>query len=264
MPDEMFSAGAGEEALALPGVESKNRATRSACLLEHLRQTLLDGAYPLGTRMNEVHLSRQLNVSRTPVRAALQTLAGEGLLQYTPNRGFTVREFPLSEIVEAYEMRALAEGLAARLVAERGLAENAQTIIREALEDGDRALAGEADIETRRTSYAQINKIFHSTIIQAANSGLVADVIRLCQRMPQASAHNVIAFDLADVRERHAAHHRIYAAIANREPREAEALMREHILAVELSMIRRIAYAAADSPGQGILFKATLEPRIKR
>ena len=264
MPDEMFSAGAGEEALAFSSVESKNPATRSACLLEHLRQTLLDGVYPLGTRMNEVHLSRQLNVSRTPVRAALQTLAGEGLLHYTPNRGFTVREFPLSEIVEAYEMRALAEGLAARLVAERGLTEDTQIIIQEALKDGDRALAGGADVETRRAAYAQVNKIFHSTIIQAANSDLVGDVVRLCQRMPQASAHNVIAFDLADVRERHGAHHCIYAAISNREPRAAEALMREHILSVEFSMIRRIVSAAADSPSQRILVGTTPGPRIKR
>jgi hypothetical protein len=44
---------------------------------------------------------------------------------------------------------------------------------------------------------------------------------------------------------------RLYAATANREPREPKALMREHVLSVELSMIRRIPCAAADSPGSG-------------
>ena len=68
-------------------------ATRSAWLVEHLRQALLDGRYPPGLRLNEVHLSQELDVSRTPVRAALQTLAGEGLLHHQPNKGFTVREF---------------------------------------------------------------------------------------------------------------------------------------------------------------------------
>ncbi|MEP9379362.1 GntR family transcriptional regulator [Aquabacter sp. CN5-332] len=223
-------------------MESTARPTRSAWLLEHLRQALLDGIYPLGSRLNEVHLSQELNVSRTPVRAALQTLAGEGLLSYVPNRGFTVREVRLSEIVEAYEMRALAEGLAARLAAERGLPEDARRIIEHSLEDGDRVLAGAGDREAQRAAYARNNEIFHSAIIAAGGSTLVEDVVRLCQRIPQASAHNVVAFDLADVRERHRAHHRIYAAILDQDTSEAEALMRQHVLAVELSMIRSIAH----------------------
>jgi GntR family transcriptional regulator of vanillate catabolism len=263
MPDEIFSAGASEQAFALQGGESQSRTTRSESLVEHLRQSLLDGAYPPGSRLNEVHLSHQLNVSRTPVRAALQTLAGEGLLHYTSNRGFTVREFQLSEIVEAYEMRALGEGLAARLAAERGLTDDARIVIQEALRDGDRVLVSDADTETLRAAYAQINKLFHSTIIQAANSDLVRDVVRLCQRMPQASAHNVVAFDLADVRERHGAHHCIYAAISEREPRKAEALMREHVLSVEFSMLRRMASAATNSASKRTLTDVTLRLKSK-
>src|ERR1700731_5233475 len=87
-------------------------ATRSAWLVEHPRQALLDGRYPSGSRLNEVHLSQELDVSRTPVRAALQTLAGEGLLHHQPNKGFTVREVLLTELAEAYVMPAVAEGLA--------------------------------------------------------------------------------------------------------------------------------------------------------
>src|SRR3984957_17804271 len=117
-------------------------ATRSAWLVEHLRQALLDGRYPSGSRLNEVHLSQELDVSRTPVRAALQTLAGEGLLHHQPNKGFTVREFQLTELVEAYDMRALAEGLAARFSAERGLSDEARRTIDIALSGGDRALLG--------------------------------------------------------------------------------------------------------------------------
>lgn len=222
----------------IPGPESP---TRSAWLVEHLRQALLDGKYELGSRLNEVHLSQELQVSRTPIRAALQMLAGEGLLRHRPNKGFTVREFPFSEIVDAYEMRALAEGLAARLAAERGLAEDFRQLLERALADGDTALAQGADEETQRTEYARINEVFHSTIHEAAHSDLVKDVVRLCQRMPQASAHNVVAFDLADVRERHRAHHQIYDSILSREPREAENLMRLHVLSVKTSMVRSIA-----------------------
>jgi GntR family transcriptional regulator of vanillate catabolism len=215
--------------------------TRSAWLLEHLRQSLLDGKYQLGSRLNEVHLSRDLHVSRTPIRAALHMLAGEGLLRYTANKGFTVREFPLSEIVDAYELRALAEGLAARFAAERGLSEQSRQLLERALADGDAALAQRSQAETQRAAYARINETFHSTIHDAARSDLIKDVIRLCQRMPQASAHNVMAFDLADIRDRHRAHHRIYDSILGREPRQAEDLMRQHVLSVKVSMVRSIA-----------------------
>ncbi|MFX5734469.1 GntR family transcriptional regulator, partial [Acinetobacter baumannii] len=74
--------------------------TRSGNLAERLRQALLDGLFAPASRLNEVHLSRTLSVSRTPLRAALQMLAGEGLLHYTPNKGFTVPEQSLSSIID--------------------------------------------------------------------------------------------------------------------------------------------------------------------
>jgi GntR family transcriptional regulator, vanillate catabolism transcriptional regulator len=214
--------------------------THSGSLLEHLRQQILDGQFQSGSRLNEVRLSGQLKVSRTPVRAALQVLAGEGLLRHTPNKGFTVRDFPVSEIIDAYEMRALAEGLAARLAAERGLGDDIRQTLERALAEGDAVLARRSGTKGQRASYASVNEAFHSSILRAAGSDLVREVVRLCQRMPQASAHNVMAFELDDVRNRHEAHHRIYEAILGREPREAENQMRQHVLSVKLSMIRGI------------------------
>jgi len=213
-------------------------ATLSAELAERIRQDLLDGVMTPNARINEVLLSRQLDVSRTPLRAALQMLAGEGLLDYTPNRGFTVRAFALSEIVDAYEMRALAEGLAARLAAERGLSADACMKLEQALARGDLILSNEGASDNPRGEYAAINELFHSIIHETANSRLIGDVLRLCQRIPQASAHNILAFELDDIRERHRFHHRIYDAILAREPREAEALMRQHVASVKASMVR--------------------------
>lgn len=220
------------------GVRNAPHPTRAAWVVEHLRQALLDGLFAPGTRLNEVHLSRDLNVSRTPVRAALQMLAGEGLLTHLPNRGFTVRAVSLSDIVEAYEMRALAEGLAARLAAEQGLTPATRSALERALEQGDRALEAGSTREEGRAAYARANETFHRAILEAGGSRLVEDVVRLCQRIPQASAHNVVAFDLADVRARHQSHHAIFAALVEGDALAAERLMRAHVTSVELSMIR--------------------------
>jgi len=224
-----------------PPASEPQGSTQSAWLTEHLRQTLLDGRYAPGSRLNEVHLSQQLEVSRTPVRAALHVLAGEGLVRYHANKGFVVRAFPLSEVVVAYEMRALAEGLAARLAAERGLSDESRRTLEQSLAEGDAVLSRRLGREAQRAAYASLNEAFHSTIRAAATSDLLSDVVRACQRMPQAAAHNVMAFELPDVRERHKAHHQIYVAILGREAQQAEMLMRAHVLSVKMSIVRTLA-----------------------
>jgi GntR family transcriptional regulator of vanillate catabolism len=233
--------------------------TQSGLLAERLRQSVLDGAFAPGTRLNEVHLARALSVSRTPLRAALQTLAGEGLLHHTPNRGFTVPQVSLSTIIDAYEMRALAEGLAARFAAERGIADATRVRLESALADGERSLAPDTAGGERRRLYAEANEAFHGAIQEAAQSGLVKDVLRICQRVPQSSAHNIVAFELADMRDRHAAHQRIYEAIICREPREAEQQMRQHVLSVKMSMARWYA-SHLSSANSGAETSAAAEP----
>jgi len=161
----------------------------------------------------------------------------------------------LSEIVDAYEMRALAEGLAARLAAERGLSPDACVKLETALARGDEIIASSAEPNEQRAAYAEVNEVFHSVVHQAASSRLVSDVLRLCQQIPQASAHNILAFEIDDIRERHRFHHRIYDAILAREPREAETLMRQHVISVKTSLIRvtsrQLSRAPADDAAAG-------------
>src|ERR1700738_2975017 len=63
------------------GLRSGNRALS---VMDQIREAILGGAIGAGERLNEVRLSKTLAVSRTPVRAALQALAGEGLLGAAP------------------------------------------------------------------------------------------------------------------------------------------------------------------------------------
>lgn len=201
-----------------------------------LRTAILHGAFPDG-RINELKLSEQLGVSRTPIRNALQSLAGEGLVEYVRNRGFRVRAFPVSEILDAFEMRAMAEGLAARLAAERGLTVADEREMEAALAEGDNVLALD-DLDAAREIFSRSNDRFHSVLERASRSRLVADVIGLCHRVPQTFRGNVMAFELADVAERQRQHHGIYQAVLMRRPTEAEALMLAHVLGVKRAIAR--------------------------
>src|ERR1700738_3191396 len=138
---------------------------RALSVMDQIRESILDGSVVTGERLNEVRLSRILAVSRTPVRAALQALAGEGLLDYEPNRGFTVREFPLDAIVDAYEIRASLEGGAARFAAERGLSPKEKAVIQRSLLAGDRLLERGSVAAGGLTRYCDINGELHDTLL---------------------------------------------------------------------------------------------------
>ena len=89
-------------------------------VISELRDMVLSGALQPGERVVELQFSARLGVSRTPLRIALTELEKEGLLERLPSRGFRVRAFTVDEIGDAVDVRGVLEGMAARLLAERG------------------------------------------------------------------------------------------------------------------------------------------------
>ncbi len=223
---------------------------RALSVMDQIRESILDGSVVTGERLNEVRLSRTLAVSRTPVRAALQALAGEGLLDYEPNRGFTVREFPLDAIVDAYEIRASLEGVAARFAAERGLSPQEKAVVERSLVAGDKLLERGSFEAGDLTIYRGINGDFHDTLLAAARNRMLGEMIRICHHVPVSSSRNIVAFEHRDVRRRHDDHHRIYEAIMAQEPWRAEMLMREHVSSVKASMLRALTERSTDHAGK--------------
>ena len=216
------------------GTRAGNRALS---VMDLVREAILAGSVGAGERINEVQLSKTLSVSRTPVRAALQALAGEGLLDYAPNRGFTVREFPLPAIVDAYDIRASLEGVAVRFAAERGLGPQEKETIERALAAGDRLLERGSFEAGDLTLYRDINGDFHDALLAAARNRMLSEMIRICHHVPVSSSRNIVVFEYHDVRRRHDDHHRIFEAVVAREPWRAEMLMREHVASIKTSLV---------------------------
>jgi GntR family transcriptional regulator of vanillate catabolism len=223
---------------------------RALSVMDLIREAILGGTVGAGERLNEVQLSRNLAVSRTPVRAALQALAGEGLLDYAPNRGFTVRAFPLQAIMDAYDIRASLEGVAARFAAERGLRPEENAVIERSLAAGDKLLERGSFEAGDLTIYRGINGDFHDTLLAAARNRMLGEMIRICHHVPMSSSRNIVAFESRDVRRRHDDHHRIHEAITAREPWRAELLMREHVSSIKASLVRALAERNSGHPGE--------------
>jgi DNA-binding GntR family transcriptional regulator len=84
-----------------------------------LRERILSGDLPRGTKLRQTSLANDLGVSRTPLREALRRLSTEGLVEFAPNRGATVSELDFGNMRHAWSARVALEPGAARLAAER-------------------------------------------------------------------------------------------------------------------------------------------------
>jgi GntR family transcriptional regulator, trigonelline degradation regulator len=91
-------------------------------VLDNLREAIIDGRLAPGARLTERELTEMLGVSRTVVREALRTLESEGLVHVIPNKGPVVRELSRAEAEDLYQIRAVLEGLAARLFVQHATA----------------------------------------------------------------------------------------------------------------------------------------------
>ena len=95
---------------------------------DRLRDDIVSGRRQPNERLIESELAGVLGVSRTVVRAALARLEHEGLVEHERHRGSRVRLVQLSEAVEIQEARAVLEGLAARLAADRARPEDVESL----------------------------------------------------------------------------------------------------------------------------------------
>jgi DNA-binding GntR family transcriptional regulator len=93
---------------------------RTTAVLDAIRHAILAGQLRPGQSLVEAELAQALGVSKTPVREALKTLAGAGLVTMSPYRGATVRVISGEDAYAIYDLRLLLEPEAVRRAAGRG------------------------------------------------------------------------------------------------------------------------------------------------
>lgn len=201
---------------------------------QRIRELIVEGALPPGSRLAEATIAERLGVSRTPVRNALPALASEGLLEPAGKRGYAVRKFTLEDSCRATEIRSLLEGYAARQLALRADRGAVVAALREVVENADASFAtgilSEDDVE----DYAELNGRFHELIIGGAQDPLLNELIQRVYSVPFV-APNVVASKRIPLDEiyrillsGHRHHHAILEAIEAGQADVAEMLMRAH------------------------------------
>ena len=192
-----------------------------ARVADELREAILRGVYPPGTRLRQEELAGQYGASRVPVREALRRLASEGLVTTVANAGAWIARLSLEECVELYQVRERIEPLLLRYSMPElsvyqidRLAELAETMART------------SDVER----FLELDREFHLGSYAGAGTTFLGPTV---QRLWNTTQHYRRAFTrlLDDESNRivHDEHHMLVAAIRERDSDDAERILLGHI-----------------------------------
>lgn len=200
----------------------------------HLRQKLLDGSVPPGSRLSYGSIGREIGVSATPVREAVGQLASEGFVELVPQLGAIVRTLTREEAVELYELREALEGFAvqraAASIAPRQSAElEANLAASAALVAKVRRSGKKSAARSIAAPFHALDLAFHMILLEAAGNRRMLKVVgdsHILTRIFQADRHS---FRLDILETTLAEHEAIAAAVRAGDGTAAGEAMRRHI-----------------------------------
>jgi DNA-binding GntR family transcriptional regulator len=195
---------------------------------------IVDGELPSNSRLIQDELARAYGVSRQPVQQALLLLRDRGLVREAPGRGLIVSPLDIEFVRNLYEIRAMLDGLAARLAAERG-AERARIEGPARLEVGRAAVASGSlheQIEADMQFHAFINELSGNPLIGETTAPhwpylrrVMGEVLRDDAQMPQIILSEHVA---------------ILDAVIAGDASRAEMLSRDHISRAARIFVQRL------------------------
>ena len=220
----------------IPG-ESVMRTTLSEAAHQAIRRNIITGALAPGSKLVVAALAQALKLSATPINEALAGLEREGLVTYSPHRGYFVRTVTHEDIEETYSVREAFE-----LVAVRNAAKNAEKTVIGELKDILRQ-ARQSLRETDTSRFSDLDLEFHRVIWNSLNNSLatrVGELIGVQIRLLVATT----ARAPGRFRGAFAEHNDIYQAIRNRDPGRAVSSMRTHLHNAKTALKHAVLEAA--------------------
>lgn len=187
---------------------------------ESIRNMILNGDLEPGMKINKNDLVARLEVSLTPINAAISRLVGERLIEQRSRYGFFVKDFDCKELQDLYAVRAGLEGIAIRLCIEKGCEEELQHLA--GFFNNFELPMSDQD----RKRYAKEDKNFHTTLVQYSANQLIQD-------MNMSYAYIIRSYQKGLIRppeETLEEHHAIVQAIKDRDGFQAQEMIIQHHL----------------------------------
>ncbi|MET9800003.1 GntR family transcriptional regulator [Streptomyces sp. NPDC006368] len=175
--------------------------SRTQYVLEAIKHAILTGRFPPGKPLVETELAARYGVSKTPVREALKTLAGTGLVVMSQYKGATVRTVDAAMAREVYDVRLLLEPEALRRTIGR----------RASLQAAGQAL-DDADAAADQAERSLANREFHRALYLPCGNPLLARM--LDEVRDQAALVSTVAWSAEPSWQREADEHRRILGLA--------------------------------------------------
>ncbi len=211
----------------------------TASIHEALKSAILEGRFEPAQRINQGQIAKELGVSRTPVREALQSLAREGLVDLVPRRGAFVSSFGAQELFEIYDLRELLEPHA---VARACLLATPTEIA--AIRRLEREIESAEEVEL---AFA-LNREFHQRLCEPCRNRLLMALLETV--WSQQSALRIFTYYArsAEALERTNTEHRaIVESFAAGDSAGTRELVRRHIAEAHQTLAELIVEAGADT-----------------
>jgi DNA-binding GntR family transcriptional regulator len=208
---------------------------------KNLRQAILNRGLEPGDQLSVPELARRMDISRSPVREAVQRLISDGLATAVPRRGAVVTEMRARELDDLFEVRALLEGLAARRAATRADAVGLETL--RLLLDEHEKLISAGDIAAQ----VELDMQYHRAVRGLADNGelnTTLDRIEVRSHL----ALNTLWRRPASSRQSLLEHHAIYDALAAGDADAAESAARAHVGSVRRRVAEYLASLDVEKP----------------
>ena len=207
-----------------PTIALLQSSSLTSVVQQEIERAILQGEHAPGSKLVEATIADKLGVSRGPVREAFRMLEEAGLVRTEKNRGVFVRDIPIDEAVEIFDLRAAMDELVGRKLAADITTAQLKEI--KALVDAMEKTVKAGDAR----QYHLLNLKFHDRLVEmAGNSKLTAIYRKLIKELSLFRRLNLADGWLLPISA--GEHRQIIKAIASGDPEAAGRAMFEHVMA---------------------------------
>lgn len=216
-----MSAASAASSPASPPAPATRDGNASMRVADALRDAIVRGEYPPGSRIRQEEIAERFGASRVPVREALKILEADGIVTLRANAGAWVSRLSLAECEEVYQTRERVEPLLLRYSAPHLTAEQLDH-----LESLAERMAATTDVE----EFLRLDREFHWGTYAAADTLVLGDLVRRLwsTTQPYRRAYTRM-IDAHSQRIVHDEHHMLVTALRDADLDTAERVIEGHI-----------------------------------
>ena len=193
-----------------------------------LKEQILSNILTPGTLYSETRISKELGISRTPMREALQCLSQDGYITIIPSRGFMIRQLSRESMRESIQIRCAIEGFCVHLIASQPSEKRCQKL----LKDMERSLARQKkalDSPNTRNSFIEEDHRFHLLLVHYADNDEFSHLFQRLMYMIHLTTANALAID-GRAQATYDEHEELYRSLKDEDGDKAYRILIAHLL----------------------------------